>query len=499
VTVAEYLLYLRRSSGRKPLPRQRAITTGHVEKSGGTIIAEFPDADRTAARKVGEPLPVRPGFAAMLARLRAHREEDPPLHIAAWHADRLTRDSEDTEELIRVCAAGGHLVVTAAGGTYDLSTANGRKRFRDDANDAAYEVDHGRERVLAGRAEVAGEGRWLGGKRPFGWERDPSPKEADGSPMLDGDGKPVNGMLRLVQREADALARAHKIILDGGSAAGIATEWNRKEITTPSGKQWRGREVRRVLLRARNAGLMEYQGQVLGQARWEPIVEEGTWRSVTAILSDASRITTPGPGRKHLLTWLARCGLDSCGGPLICTSTSRTHGPRKLVYRCREYGGGHVARDASQLDDLITRMVIRRLSREDAADLLVKDHRDELAVLHRAANSVRELMAADRRLQLEGLITELEFAGGRRKHQEDLRDCLRRLEDLTRADVLAPLLGDPAAIWESLPLDRRRAVISALMSIRIMPAPKGRPSGWKPGKPYFDPRSVEITWCQDLP
>jgi len=87
----------------------------------------------------------------MLAALRSR----PGMRVAAWHADRLTRNSEDTEELIRVCAAGGHLVVTASGGTYDLPTANGRKQFRADANDAAYEVDHGRERVLAARAEVA--------------------------------------------------------------------------------------------------------------------------------------------------------------------------------------------------------------------------------------------------------------------------------------------------------------------------------------------------------
>jgi hypothetical protein len=54
----------------------------------------------------------------MLAMLRAN----PGLGVAAWHADRLTRNDEDTAELIRVCAAGDHLVVTQSGGSYDLST-----------------------------------------------------------------------------------------------------------------------------------------------------------------------------------------------------------------------------------------------------------------------------------------------------------------------------------------------------------------------------------------
>ena len=177
---AEFLLYLRKSNGRKAVPRQRAITTAYIMKLGGRIIAEFTDADRTAFRKIDGEQPERDGFASMLAVLRSR----PGLKVAAWHADRLTRNPEDTGELIRVCAAGGHLVETPVGGSYDLSTANGRKRFRDDANDAAYEVDHGRERVLAARAEVAADGRWLGGKRPFGWELDTNPMDAGGKPML---------------------------------------------------------------------------------------------------------------------------------------------------------------------------------------------------------------------------------------------------------------------------------------------------------------------------
>src|SRR5436305_860227 len=132
VTGQDFALYLRRSNGRKPLPRQRAVTTGHVEATGGRIVAEFADADRTAFQKVGGSRPERDDFTRMIALLRA----TPGLGVAAWHADRLTRNDQDTMELLQVCAAGNHLVVTASGGTYDLATANGRKRLRDDASDA---------------------------------------------------------------------------------------------------------------------------------------------------------------------------------------------------------------------------------------------------------------------------------------------------------------------------------------------------------------------------
>ena len=494
----DFALYLRRSQGRKPLPRQRALTTAHIEQLGGRIVAEFPDADRTAFRKVGGVQPKRDQFTALLAMLRAN----PGLGVAAWHADRLTRNDEDTAELIRVCAAGGHLVVTESGGIYDLSTANGRKRLRDDASAAIYEVDHNRERVLAGRAEVAAEGRWLGGKRPFAWELDRNPVDGDGKPMLDEDGKPVRGIMRLVQTEADALAQAHRDVLDGATLGSICRDWNERGIYTTTGKRWRAGELGRVLKRPRNAGLMEYRGQISGAAQWPAIADETTWRAVVAILSHPDRRTTPGPARKHLLTWIARCGV--CGGPVFCTSTSKAAAKgreRRAVYRCREDTRGHVARDKASLDDFIERLVIARLSRPDAADLLAEDHRDELAGLHREAAAIRELMAADRRMHLARVLTEAEFTDGRRQHQADLAAVEQQIADLGQADVIAPLIRDPAGVWEGLGLDQRRAVIAALMTIKVMPTRKGRPPGWRPGQPYFDsgPESIQIEWRRKLP
>jgi hypothetical protein len=62
--------------------------------------------------------------------------------------------------------------------------------------------------------------------------------------------------------------------------------------------------------------------------------------------------------------------------------------------------------------------------------------------------------------------------------------------------VLAPFAADhdTAAVWDGLDLDRKRAVLAALMTITVHPAPKGRTRGWQPGQPYFDPASVRIEW-----
>lgn len=491
-----YVLYLRKSNGRKAVPRQRVITTGHITQMGGRITGEFTDADRTAFRKPGGDQPVRDGFTAMLGALRG----SPGLGVAAWHADRLTRNDEDTAALIRVCAAGGHLVVTPSGGTYDLSTANGRKRLRDDASAAIYEVDHNRERVLAGLAEVAAEGRWLGGKRPFGWEPDPAPVDGDGGPWLDDDGKPRKGILRLRQDEADALAWAHQAVLSGSSLHGIAREWNARGVCTPTGKRWNARDAGRVLRRPRNAGLMEHNGKITPNATWPAVVDETTWRGVAAILSDPSRRTTPGPASRHLLSWIARCGV--CGGPMICTSTTRSAGKggeRRLVYRCREGVTGHLRRDAEHLEELAAARVIARLSREDAADVLVRPddgRKEQLAHLYQEKAAIEALMEERDKLHRRRVITDKMLIEGMTELTEELAGVERRIADLATRDVLSPLLAGPARIWEEISLDQRRAVIQALMTITIRPSPKGRPRGWKPGQPYFRSSSVDISYLR---
>lgn len=469
----DFVLYLRKSKGRSGIARQRAITTAHIERIGGRVAGEFSDTDRTAFQKVGGTRPVRDGFTAMLAMLR----DNPGLGVAAWHADRLTRNSDDTEELIRLCAAGHHLVETPRGGSYDLATATGRKRLRDDANDAAYEVDHAIERMTAMKAEHAAAGQWLGGRRPFGYE-------ADG--------------VTLRPAEAEPLAQAHRAVLAGASLASVVRDWNARGIVTSTGKQWRSRELARVLKRPRNAGLLEHLGQVAGPAKWPAVVDETTWRGVAAILSDPSRKVTPGPANRHLLSWIARCGV--CGGPVICTSTNRPSArtaDRRLVYRCREETRGHLARDKALLDELVTGLVIGRLSRDDAVGLLARPgDGEDMAALRQEKAAIGALIAERNQLHVDQVITTAELVEGRRQLRVRLAGVEQRIAEAARADILAPLLADPAGVWETMSLDQRRAVIARLMTVTLLPAPRGRPRGWRPGEPYFSPSSVSVNWRQ---
>lgn len=493
-TQSEWIDYTRKSNGRKAVPRQKALIAQMIAAEGGRSTASFSDRDSTAFAKAGDARPKRDDFDRMIALLGSREG----LRIGAYHADRLLRNTEDTATLIRVCVAGAHLIQTYAGGVYDLSTANGRRRLRDDASAAEYEVDHGRERVLAAKDERAALGLWGGGKRPFGWEPEPRPL-LDGEPWVDEDGEPVKGVLRLVGAEADALREACDAALAGAAVSAIARQWNAAGLTGPLGAHWNGERVRRVLMRARNAGLAEHRGQIAGRASWSAIVTEDTWRAVCAKLADPARVTSPGPARRHLLSGIALCG--TCGSVLGRSSKGGEQGPR-TVYACRAREGdaaAHVARDAATLDAYIAYLVKGRMKRPDAARLLKADSAGELARLHRDRAELQGLMTASNDLRRAGLLTPEEFTAERRGHIERMADLDGRIAAAADTDILARMIGDPEAAWKAFTLDEKRAAVTALMTVTVHPQPKGRPKGWKPGDPYFDPEKVGIEWVRRLP
>jgi hypothetical protein len=65
------------------------------------------------------------------------------------------------------------------------------------------------------------------------------------------------------------------------------------------------------------------------------------------------------------------------------------------------------------------------------------------------------------------------------------------LEAAARENVLAPLVAaeNAAAVWESLDLSRKRAIIKTLMTITLHSPGRG-------ARRPFDPASIQITWRQ---
>ena len=160
--------------------------------------------------------------------------------------------------------------------------------------------------------------------------------------------------------------------------------------------------------------------------------------------------------------------------------------------RDRSWPGEHVARQAEPVEEFIEKLVIERLSRADAADLVaVQEGGPDVVALREEAAAIRrnlEEMAADRAL---GLITRPQMLAATGRASLRLDEIGAELDHAARENVLAPLVAaeNAAAVWADLDLSRQRAVIKTLMTVTLHSPGRG-------ARRPFDPATVTVTWRQ---
>ena len=450
---------LDRSGDGLAVARQREDCLKLCRDRGWTVAQTVTDNDISASN--GKP---RPGFAQVLGMVDDRAVDV----VVVWAVDRLVRKLADLEDVIERCERAGVRLATVSG-DIDLSTDSGRLVGRILASVARGEMERKGARQRRANAQAAETGRptqWA--HRPFGYQAD---------------------KITLVPAEAHAVAEACEQLLSGGSLRSIAQQWNAADLAPPQGApQWKGQTVRAVLRNPRVGGLSAYKGEIVGAGSWPALVPESTWRAVRTLLDDPAR----GPrtrGVRTLLGGVARC---YCGAPAYGTRNSLG----APAYRCRVMSGtrmgpgstGHVARLAGVVDDYVNELVIERLSRPDAADLLIDHDRPDVEALRGRARALRARLEE---LGDEFAAGELPAAQLRRINERiatQLAEIEAELADAGRVSVLGSLVGvaDVRAVWDGLELDRRRAVIDALMTITLFSP--GR------GARVFDPDTVSIKW-----
>jgi site-specific DNA recombinase len=446
--------------------RQEADCRELAARLGWEIVAVHSDNDLSAYS--GKP---RPGYRALLADLRAGVADA----VIVWHTDRLHRHPSELEEYISICERPpGIPTQTVKAGELDLITPSGQMVARQLGAVARYEVAHLIERQQRARLQAATAGKWSGGRRPFGYT-------ADG--------------VTVVKAEADSLRWAASQILAGSSLNAIVAELNKRGATTSTGKAWKPTELRRALVRPRNAGLMVHRGEVVGRADWPAILDEDTWREVCAVFGNPARRTNTTVARRWLLSGVARCGV--CGDPVRSFSAGRSRGqPVRPVYTCRT--GKHVIRNAAELDDYIEAVILERLARPDAAELLAPDQAGDLTGLHEQDAALRARLDELGRLYGDGAIDASQLQAATASIRNQREEITAALAASSRGSVLTGVADapDPAKVWAGLDLSRRRAIVDMLVEVAILPAHKGRRAGWRAGETYFDPASVSIIWRQ---
>jgi hypothetical protein len=273
-------------------------------------------------------------------------------------------------------------------------------------------------------------------------------------------------------------------VMSGVPLRSVARDLRMLGIPTASGIQWSPEGVRDVLLRPRNAGLMVHRetvrvrrpytdNDIVGTAPWAPILDEEVWRSVAAKLTDPDRRTNhAGPAPRWLGSGIYKC---PCGAGMRVHKAGDHAG--RPVYRCQESGRGHVSVPAAEMDELMRLIVIERMSRADAADLVatpagavdVAGLRAELATCRARLDEIAADYEDDR-------ITRTQFLTRTDKRRAKMAEIEAQLAQATEVSPLAPLIGaeDVAAAWDGLTLGQQRAVIAALVTVTIEPAGRGR-------------------------
>src|SRR3954470_5600114 len=454
-------IYCRISDDRRGLglgvARQQQDCLDLAGRHGWQVTAPF--VDNAVSAYSGKP---RPQYDRLMRAVHGGEVDV----VVAWDPDRLHRSPAELEAFIAAVERAGVDVVTVQAGRWDLSTASGKLVARMLGSIARHESDHKSERVRRALEQNAAAGR-SHGRVPYGWIREPGP---------DGAVREV-----VVPEQAAVIRRIADGLLAGESLRSITAALNAEGVPSPAGKRWAKGMVRAVVLRERNAGLRTHRGEVVGDGAWEPILDRGRFEQLRAVLSDPQRRTSTGTAAKHLLSGIARCG--------VCGATLRVALNRRVPsYRCSERGC--VIRRQQDLDDLVNGVIVERLARPDAAGLFTTgDTTDQRAALAEAEQLRGRLdHAADQ--YAEGSIDGRQLERITARLRPQLAQAEARMRTVDSAPLLDGLAGAPdvGALWDQLPLSRRRAVVNLLLEITVHRT--------RQGPRTFDPAAVQLAWKQ---
>ena len=337
------------------------------------------------------------------------------------------------------------------------------------------EVAHGRERLLVAKRQAATEGKYRGGPRPFGFEKD---------------GVTIRGSEAAVIRQATAA------VLAGRSLAGIAKELNlgkvkpatrtRKDIDpkSPGYGEWKFSSLRDMLLRPRNAGLLAHglpnrnsstnnstlTFEVVGKAVWDPIISEDDWRALVSLLTHPSRRMNTTSETRWLGSGIYRCGIDGCGAALRAVphgGTETKKFARRYMYRCS--ASAHLTIRADPTDAYL-REVVAELVRDPRIVAAMLSGDERLTADRETRSTLAARLTVTEHDYDNDLIDAKRYAAKRDKILAEIAAVDGRMARALRRSTSSAILGasDPGQAFLNSPIDAQRAVLSMVLSVKIL-------------------------------
>lgn len=453
-------------------------------ESGYEVVATFKD-DGISAFATSGKLKARPAWDKLAVAV-TNGDYDVVLAVAP---DRLARNVGTADAFYGICAQHGVKVHTKTAGVVDPSDPQS-KAMAGVMNifaelDVAVRMAKQRDRI----DDEISKGNALWGRRPYGY-----------TSLRNG---------KQVPEEVKRIERAYEDILKREKSLNrIAREWNDEGVLTTAGNAWSYQTVRQLILRPRNAGLVQRGGEIVPNVtgNWEPIVSPEILEEVSLKLNEPDRRTTTNREHRWLCSGLAKCG--ACGAQLGSASTT-LNGTRVAYYRCRAKnrplaaGAGkirHTAVRAEELDKAVRGGVVSAYLLGPKA-LLPTTEGEDLSGLHEERgellNALEDLTTLEslksfKPSQLHKRATEInsrlgEIAGieadirAKSAHAQMTADLIAGLSigakaSFTEAAAASKALGER---FDAMPLAMRKKLVDRLLDVTVHPGRKlGRVEIW---------------------
>jgi DNA invertase Pin-like site-specific DNA recombinase len=406
-------------------------------------------------RSAWNPRVKRPGWDALMGRL----ESGAAGGVIVFDLERFTRQPEaEGGRLIKAAERG--LVVLDSDAEFDLTTASGKKAFRDAMAAAAYYSDRLSDRVKRGKRRKAVRGEVNPGSenhRAFGFE-------------------PDNVTVR--ESEAAVLRALTEHFLHGDSQDALIAWLGRMGVPTSYGNGWTRGGLKQLLVRERNAGWLVHGGVPMGRLPGEPIIDEETFGRVVAKYAARSPGRPPSPAYLCSGAAFCVCGHKLTGRPLP-NCRPYEDGSVRREYRCMGSGRGGCGRvhvDQRALDWAARELTLavladpRNAAQIEAALAQRADQLDDLAALIADAEQTARLL--DERLE-RGEMDGARYISATAALDKRLAGLKARRDALTAEDAPVPaVIGDLPGLWDrALPAERRSLLRQALRGRSLVVGP----------------------------
>lgn len=454
------------------------------EQRGWTVGEDFEFTDNDISALRGD---YRPGYDALMTAAKARKFS----RIVVFQMSRLWRNRAERAAAIELLSKARVSITLVNGGDIDLQTPFGRSIAAQMGEPDTLESELKSERVQVAAKDRAQAGI-ANGHVAYGWRR------------INEYGKYGKRISFTDEIEPDQAAIVKEIverILSRDSLSKIMVDLNARGVAPPrkaadgepaETREWSTSSVRNIALRAANAGLRLYHrgrdDEALLPAAWPAIIDRDQYEQVTTLLSDPSRATSKSGARVHAITFapeIARCG--KCKEHLRVVKRAGHE-----MYVC-DSAAGCTGRRKEWVDDLVERVVVKRLQQPDARELFRRDDsagraaRKEITEIENKLLLLSDDFDADK-------ITRAQFHRSTARHRARLaeleKDAAKPVVGLPD-ELITALIGPHAkAAWRALSPSQRRALLAAMsFELELVHGMRGGPG--------FKRESVKIRFAKD--